>query len=138
MSSVTTQHNITADAAHQMVAAAVAKAEGLGIRINVSVCDMAGLEMAFLRMNGAFIHSIDIAKDKAYTSASFGFPSAGWQGIFKSEPELEMGFNNRDRLVTFGGGLPIMVDDQVVGGIGVSGGSAEQDELCAQAGLDTL
>jgi len=117
---------------------AIEKAEELNININVSVVDASGLEMAFLRMNDSFIHSIDIAKDKAYTSASFGFPSHKWTEIFKEAPHLEHGFSNRSRLIPFGGGLPIFEDGVKVGAIGVSGGTEEEDIICAQYAIEKI
>jgi uncharacterized protein GlcG (DUF336 family) len=86
-------------------------------------------------MPGAFLHSVDIAIDKAYTAAGFGFPTSAWTGIFAQDESLRLGLGIRPRLVTVGGGLPIQEGSQRIGGIGVSGGSAEQDEQCARAGL---
>jgi uncharacterized protein GlcG (DUF336 family) len=129
---------ITAAAAAAATQAAVAKAEALGIRINVAVTDASGTLMAFLRMPGAFLHSIDIAIDKAYTAASFGFPTSQWGGVIGDDELLRIGLNQRARLVLFGGGLPVVEGDERIGGIGVSGGSAEQDEVCAAAGLAAL
>ncbi len=118
---------------------AVKKAEELNISINVSVVDNKGLEMAFLRMENSFIHSIDIAKNKAFTSASFGFPTAQWTEIFKQMPHLEQGFSNRERLIPFGGGLPIFDDENVkVGAIGVSGGTEEEDIICAKYAIEKI
>lgn len=125
-------------AAHAAVAAAVGHARTLGIAINVAVTDGSGTLMAFLRMNGAFLHSIDIAIDKAYTAASFGFPTSKWGGVIGDDELLRIGLNQRQRLVLFGGGLPIIDNSLRIGGIGVSGGSAEQDEACAAAGLAAL
>lgn len=118
--------------------AAVEHARALGIAINVAVTDASGTLMAFLRMNGAFLHSIDIAIDKAYTAASFGFPTSQWPQILAGDEALRLGLPLRPRLVVFGGGLPIASDGARLGGIGVSGGSAEQDEACARAGLQAL
>jgi uncharacterized protein GlcG (DUF336 family) len=129
---------ISEQAASAACMAAVAQARALGIRINVAVTDMAGTLAAFLRMPNAFLHSIDIAIDKAYTAASFGFPTSQWQQLLGSDQALRIGMPHRPRLVVFGGGLPIIVEGQRLGGIGVSGGSAEQDAQCAQAGLDAL
>lgn len=129
---------ITASAAAAATQAAVAKAEALGIRINVAVTDASGTLMAFLRMPGAFLHSIDIAIDKAYTAASFGFPTSQWGGVIGDDELLRIGLNQRARLVLFGGGLPVVEGGERIGGIGVSGGSAEQDEVCAAAGLAAL
>ncbi len=129
---------ITAAAAAAATQAAVAKAEALGIRINVAVTDASGTLMAFLRMPGAFLHSIDIAIDKAYTAASFGFPTSKWGGVIGDDELLRIGLNQRARLVLFGGGLPVVERGERIGGIGVSGGSAEQDDVCAAAGLAAL
>ncbi|PLY11551.1 MAG: cobalamin adenosyltransferase [Arcobacter sp.] len=116
----------------------VQKAEEIGIKINVSVVDNKGLEMAFLRMEDSFIHSIGIAKDKAYTSASFGFPTEQWTTIFKSMPHLEHGFSNRERLIPFGGGMPIFEKGIKVGAIGVSGGTEEEDIICAKYAIEKI
>ena len=132
------QHTIHWQAAHAATYAAVQKAEELGIAINVAVVDSGGNLAAFLRMPDAFLHSIDIAKDKAYTSAGFGFPTSQWEEIFSTEKMLKLGIPVRERLVIFGGGLPIEIDGEKLGGIGVSGGSEAQDIKCAQAGLDTI
>jgi uncharacterized protein GlcG (DUF336 family) len=129
---------ISLEAATRATSAAVAHAESLGIRINVAVTDSSGVLMAFARMPGAFLHSIDIAIDKAYTSASFGIPTAAFMGILEHEKALLTGLPQRPRLVVFGGGLPIREGAVLIGGIGVSGGSAEQDEQCAHAGLQAI
>ncbi|MBV2133333.1 heme-binding protein [Pseudomonas sp. MAP12] len=125
-------------AAQRAVAAAVAQACALGIRIHVAVVDRAGHTLAYLRMNGAFLHSEGIAVDKAYTAASFGFPTRDWLEVLGDNPRLRLGLPARERLVVFGGGLPILLDGHCLGGIGVSGGSEEQDEACAEAGLRAM
>lgn len=129
---------ITAEAAATATQAAVAHAEGLGLRINVAVTDAAGVLAAFLRMPGAYLHSVEIAIDKAYTAASFGVPTSAWWPLLQGDDALRAGLPLRPRLVVFGGGLPIVEAGQRIGGIGVSGGSAEQDESCAKAGLAAL
>jgi uncharacterized protein GlcG (DUF336 family) len=129
---------ISAEAAATAVRAAVAHAEGLGLRINAAVTDASGVLAAFLRMPGAFLHSVDIAIDKAYTAASFGLPTQAWMGVIGQDDALRIGLPLRPRMVVFGGGLPIVEDGELIGGIGVSGGSAEQDEACARAGLAAI
>ena len=133
-----TEQSISRQASMQACLEAVAKAEELKIKINVSVADNKGLEMAFLRMEGSFIHSIEIAKDKAYTSASFGFPTQEWTTIFESMPHLEQGFSNRERLIPFGGGMPIFENGKRVGAIGISGGTEEEDIICAKYAIEKL
>ncbi|MCG7899496.1 MAG: heme-binding protein [Candidatus Thiodiazotropha lotti] len=125
-------------AAADAVTAAVQQAEEMGIKINAAVVDKGGNLLAFQRMNGAFLHSIGISIDKAYTAAGFGFPTRKWMDEIRDIPQLREGIVHRDRLVIFGGGLPIVSNDQVIGAIGVSGGSEEQDEICARAGLQRL
>jgi uncharacterized protein GlcG (DUF336 family) len=132
------QSVITAEAAAAAVAAAVAHADTLGVRVNAAVVDAGGTLAAFLRMPGAFLHSVDIAIDKAYTAASFGFPTAQWGAVFGSDELLRIGLSERPRLVVIGGGLPLREAGALIGGIGVSGASAEQDEACALAGLRAI
>ena len=133
---------IACEAAAAAVQAAVAHAQALGIRINVAVTDPAGLLMAFLRMPGAPLHSIDIAIDKAFTSASFGFPTKAWMGAIGHDDGMKFGFSNQPRLIVFGGGLPIPAaagaGKDWIGGIGVSGASEAEDEECARAGLAAI
>lgn len=118
--------------------AAVAHAERNGWKINVAVVDRGGNLMSFLRMPGAFLHSIDIAIDKAYTAASFGFPTKQWMSLVGHDEGMKLGFSATPRLVVFGGGLPIKAEQDWIGGIGVSGASEAQDEECAQAGLKAI
>ncbi len=133
----TTHHHasVTVEAAQAATAAALEHAKNLGIRVNAAVTDEAGVLVAFLRMPGAFLHSIDIAIDKAYTAAGFGFPTERWPALLNADPALRTGMPQRPRLVTFGGGVPMYAGLERVGGIGVSGGSAEQDAECARAGI---
>ena len=126
-------------AAQTAVAAACAAAEAEGLRINVAVVDSGGVLAGFLRMPGAFLHSVEIAIDKAYTAASFGFATSQWPQLLAGDEALRLGLPLRPRLVVFGGGLPIVeAGGELIGGIGVSGGSAAQDEACARAGLAAI
>ena len=129
---------ISAEAAATAVQAAVAHAEAKGWKINAAVVDRGGNLMAFLRMPGAFIHSIDIAIDKAYTAASFGFSTKDWMSHIGHDDGTKFGFSARPRLVVFGGGLPILAGGDWIGGIGVSGASEAEDEACARAGLAAI
>lgn len=126
-------------AASRAAAAAASHAQTLGVLVNVAVVDAAGNLAAFVRMPGAPLHSIDIAIDKAYTAASFGLPTSQWSEALLGHSEaVRHGIVRRPRFVAFGGGLPIIEDDHRIGGIGVSGGSEEQDEQCARTGLHAL
>ena len=130
---------IRTEAALRAVGAAVAKAVELGVRVNVAVVDAAGVQAAFVRMTGAPLHSMDIATDKAYTAVSFGLPTGQWnEALAQHSPAVRQGLVLRPHFVGFGGGLPIVVEGARIGGIGVSGGSEQQDEIIAEAGLQAL
>lgn len=119
--------------------AALERATELGVPVNVSVCDGGGHQLAFARMDDAALLSMDIAVDKAYSVVAFaGLPTAAWFDLVKEEPALREGIVHRDRLVIFGGGVPLTVDGQLVGAVGVSGGSADQDVDIASAGASAL
>jgi glc operon protein GlcG len=139
MSDVRAVPTISYEAACRVVAAAAERAAAEGIAVCIAVADPGGNLVAFGRMDGAALLSAKIAEDKAYTVAAFnGVPTGEWYGMIKGEPALLTGIVHRDRLVVFGGGLPLTVDGALVGAVGVSGGSAEQDVLCATAGTKAL
>jgi uncharacterized protein GlcG (DUF336 family) len=137
MADTFTKQSITSGMAQKMVAAVVAKAEELGIGQVVAVLDESGLLKAFCRMEGTPLVSIEASQNKAYT-ALLGMPSQEFFNSIKDDPALVAGVPHIPRIVTFGGGLPIRSGDAVVGAIGVSGGTVEQDIACAQAGLDAV
>lgn len=132
------QVTISSEAAHAAVAAAVRHAAELGVLINVGVTDVSGTLVAFLRMPGAFPQSVRLAIDKAATAAGFGFPTAKWMDVCGDDEGMKLGFSAQPGLIVFGGGLPIRTQGQLIGGIGVSGASAQQDEACARAGLRAI
>ncbi len=127
------------EATRSAVEGAVRKALELEVRICVAIVDVGGNLVAFLRIPGAPLHSISISEDKAYTAVSFGMPTSRWHDEHKTQSEaVRQGLPLRPRFVAFGGGLPICVAGEVIGGIGVSGASEEQDEACAQAALAAM
>lgn len=138
MSIVITKKSISSQAALAAVTAAVERGQTLGCHVVASVVDSGGNLLAFLRADSAFLHSIALSQDKAYTAAGFGIPTTALYDAVNVHPALRDGIMHRDRLVLFGGGHPILADGVAIGGIGVSGGSEEQDSLCAQAGLAAI
>jgi len=132
------KHALTCKAAGIAVEAAIAKGLELGCNVNVAVIDDGGNLQAFLRGDGAFLPSITLAQDKAYTAAGFGVSTQDFYDMVKDNSPLRDGMLAAERLVLFGGGLPIVFDDESIGGIGVSGGSEEQDIECAIAGLQAI
>ncbi|MEX1147135.1 MAG: heme-binding protein [Sphingomonadales bacterium] len=134
-----TQTHICTESALKAASAALTHGRALGISIAVAVVDRGGNTLALLRANDAPFHAASIAEDKAYTAVSFGAPTDGLgQALHGMGPVVFHGLLERSRMAAFGGGLPLMNDDSRVGGIGVSGGTADQDAACAAAGLKTI
>ncbi len=130
---------ITLSEAQAMIAAAEKKAAEIKLPMNIAVVDSGGNLVAFGRMNNSILVSIGISIDKAWTAASVKLPTNVLATVTQPGQSL-YGINttNNGRVVVFGGGFPIKAKDQVIGGIGVSGGSVEQDMEVAQAGLAAL
>lgn len=126
---------LTLDGARHVADAAVAHARAAEVPVCVAVTGTDGRLLAFARMDGAPLLSIDLAQDKAYTVCSFGgLPTHRWFSLIKDDPSLLHGIVKTHRLIVFGGGVAVRVAGEFVGAVGVSGGSAEQDRQCAEAG----
>lgn len=126
---------INIDTAKKIAAGCVAKAKAEGWRMNIAIVDDGGNLKYFERMDGAFRGSIQIAQLKANTSSMFPFPTKAVGEIAQKVP----GIAHVPGIVTFEGGIPIKTaGGEHVGAVGVSGGTAEQDGICAQAGLDLV
>ena len=138
MANTITRTTLSAEAAKKMIAAAEAKAEEMKRTMVISICDEGGNLKAFSRMDGAPLLSIQLAQDKAWTSVSYGVSTDQWFEFIKNDPPLLHGIVNHPRLIVFGGGFPIKIEKQLVGGIGVSGGHWKEDMEVAQAGLKAL
>ena len=125
---------ITMEKARLIIDAAIAKAKQIGQPMNIAVVDAGTNLTAFARMDGAWLGSIDIAINKAFTAKAFDIstlelgrnsqPGNQFYGIHVS---------NHSRVMIFAGGIPIKVNGQIVGAVGVSGGSGEQDQAVAEA-----
>lgn len=133
-----TKASITLEAAQRMIAGAEAKAREMGHPMCIAIVDSDGTLKAYSRMDGAPLLSVQISQDKAYTAISFGMATHEWHEFVKNDPPLRDGIIKTDRLIVFGGGYPISVNEQVIGGIGVSGGHYSQDMEVARAGLAAL
>lgn len=133
------QLSLSLDLALLALPAALAEARSLKVRVSVSIVDASGQLIHLAHMDGAPAPSRDIALDKAYTAAGFGLATSAWEERLASMPaSVRDGLMQRPRLALFGGGVPVKVEGAVVGAIGVSGASAEQDEQCAQAGVNAI
>ena len=131
---------ISLEVAKKLAAGCEAKAKEQSWKMNISVVDSGANEIFFEKMYGAFLGSREIALHKAQTSANFPFPTRFVEQLSYGK-DLKggavPGLALVPGIVAFAGGLPIMTADKVhIGGIGVSGGTADQDETCAQAALD--
>ena len=124
--------NITLAGAQKALAAAQRKAEAIGVPMCMAVCDTGGNLVATIRMDGAPLIPLEVSRDKAWTVVGFnGLPTNLWWGILGDKPELVHGLVKVPRLMPFGGGVPLRSGGELIGAIGVSGGSSEQDHECA-------
>lgn len=127
---------ITLDIAKKVIAGAEEEANKIGVAMVISVVDEGGNLIATHRMDDAWLASIDIAQNKAWTSVALKMPSANLADATVPAAEL-YGLNttNNGRLVVFGGGIPLVVDGKVVGAVGVSGSTVPHDVQVAEAGV---
>ena len=121
---------LSARLAQQVASVALHACEKLGYQVGASVVDRSGNLLAFVRDPLSGPHTIDISEKKAFTSASTRVASAQ----LNNNPTL----NFSDRLITLQGGLPVSIGGHIYGGVGVSGATSEDDEKCAQAGIDAI
>lgn len=130
---------LTLEGAQRALEASLAHARSIGVAVCVAVADRGGHLLAFARMDGAPVMSATIAQDKAYTVAAFaGLPTHQWYDMIKDDPPVLTGIVKTDRLIVFGGGVPVIADSMLAGAVGVSGGSAEQDRAVAEAGAASI
>ena len=121
--------------ARRIIAAATKKAEDLGQPMNIAVVDAGGNLLAFERMENSWLGSIDIAQKKAWTSRAFDITTKDLGENSQSGNQFfGIHASNDGKVMIFAGGIPIKQDGKVVGAIGISGGSGEQDHAVAQAG----
>jgi uncharacterized protein GlcG (DUF336 family) len=126
---------VTLDDARRVIGAAEKKAVAIGQPMNVAVADAGGNLVAHVRMDGAWMGSIDISIKKAFTARAFDIATKDLAPL--AQPGRDFyGINasNDGRIMIFAGGIPLKRGGKVVGAIGVSGGSGEQDQAVAEAG----
>jgi uncharacterized protein GlcG (DUF336 family) len=130
---------VTLEDARRIIAAAEQKAKEIGQPMNIAVADQGGNLVAHARMDGAWIGSIDISINKAYTSRAFDIAT---KDLAKHSQSGDQFFgihaSNGGKIMVFAGGIPLKKDGKVVGAVGVSGGSGEQDHAVAEAGVDAF
>ena len=133
---VQSARTLTLSAGEAVLEAARAKATEIGVPMNVAVVDDGGNLVAFARMDDAWLGSIDIAQNKAYTARAFDMPTKDLAPLVQpGAPLYGIEASNGGRLIVFAGGIPLLSDGRVVGAVGVSGGTVEQDQEVAEAGV---
>jgi uncharacterized protein GlcG (DUF336 family) len=126
---------LTLDEARKIIGAAEKKATEISQPMNIAVVDGGGNLVSHVRMDGAWIGSIDIAINKAFTSRAFDIPTKDLAQYSQSGGQFfGIHVSNHGRVMVFAGGIPLKRDGKIVGAVGVSGGSAEQDHTVAEAG----
>ncbi|HEX4230281.1 MAG TPA: heme-binding protein [Bryobacteraceae bacterium] len=121
--------------ARKIISAAEQKAAEIGQPMNIAVVDQGGNLVAHVRMDNAWIGSVDIAINKAWTSRAFDIATKDLAEHSQSgEQFFGIHASNHGRVMIFAGGIPLKRNGQVVGAIGVSGGVGKQDQAVAEAG----
>lgn len=114
------------------------EARQLKINIAVAILDTGGNLASFQRMNGTQLASSGLARNKAYSAVAFQRPSRDMFDVSQpGQPGYALQGVDR-RYVFAGGGIPIVIDGEIVGGVGVSGGTADEDQQCAEAAVASL
>jgi uncharacterized protein GlcG (DUF336 family) len=130
---------VTLDAALHIIENARRAAEAIGVAMNIAVVDDGNNLVAFQRMDGAWLGSVDIAQGKAYTARAFNMSTKDLAPLCQPGKSLfGIHVSNGGRLIVFPGGIPLERDGEVVGAIGVSGGAVEQDHVVAVAGAEAF
>jgi uncharacterized protein GlcG (DUF336 family) len=130
---------VTLEDARRVIAAAEKKAAEIGQPMNIAVADAGGNLVAHVRMDNAWIGSIDISIKKAWTSRAFDITTKDLADNSQSGDQFfGIHASNNGKVMIFAGGIPLKKDGRVVGAIGVSGGSGEQDHAVAEAGAEAL
>lgn len=130
---------ITLNDAKRVIAAAEKKAQEIGQPMNIAVADAGGNLVAHVRMDEAWIGSIDISIKKAYTSRAFDIATKDIAPHCQSGGQFfGIHASNDGRIMIFAGGIPLKRNGKIVGAIGVSGGSGEQDHTVAEAGASAF
>ncbi|HUB89977.1 MAG TPA: heme-binding protein [Dyella sp.] len=130
---VQTKASITRDSALALAIAARDAATKIGLNLAIAVTDEGGHLIAFERADATPFLAAEVAIDKAWTAASFGLDTMVWNQVVAQPATAPLA--NHPRVMAVGGGVPIVLDGRVVGGIGISGGTAQQDHDVAAAAL---
>jgi len=130
---------ITLADARRMISAGEKRAQEIGQPMNIAVVDSGGNLVAHARMDNAWIGSIDISINKAWTARAFDIATKDLAAHSQSGDQFfGIHVSNHGRVMIFAGGIPLKRDGKVVGGVGVSGGDGQQDQTVAEAAAAAL
>jgi len=130
---------VTLEDAKRMLAAAEAKAASFGVAYNIAIVDAGGRLVAFVRQDGALIGSIDLAVDKAVTARIFDKATSDLARLAQpGKPLFGIQESHAGKVVIFGGGIPIISSGNIIGAVGASAGTVEQDIAVAEAAVGAL
>ena len=130
---------ITLDDARRVISAAEKKAREISQPMNIAVVDGGGNLVSHVRMDGAWLGSIDISINKAFTARAFDISTAELaQNSQPGQQFFGIHVSNHQRVMIFAGGVPLRRDGSIIGAIGVSGGNGNQDEAVALAGASAI
>lgn len=129
---------LTLNSANSILAAALKEAQKLDLAMCIAICDVGGIVKAFIRDDNAWPGSVDIAMKKAKTAALFFMPTSAIGELSQPGSPLYQIEQSNGGLITFAGGLPLIVENQLIGAIGVSGSTVENDEKVAKAGAAAI
>jgi len=137
MQNTYSKQSVTAELAQCLIIAAIEKSREIGKPMTIAIADESGNLKALTRMDGAALVSIKVAQDKAYTAAAnaWGHATHEIYNAIKDDPVKLLGVPKLSRYVLLGGGFPLRIGNVIVGAIGVSGGTAEQDMEVAKAAM---
>jgi uncharacterized protein GlcG (DUF336 family) len=130
---------VNLETARRLIEAVEAKAKSIDCPVNTAVVDAGGNLVAHARMDNARIGAIDIAINKAWTARAFDMDTAKLGGLSQpGAPFFGIHASNGGRVMLLAGGMPLRHAAQIIGALGVSGGSGEEDSACAQAGVEAF
>ena len=133
------KHKMTLKAANALIEKVTAKAASMGVNVVAAVSDQAGRPVAVQSMDGAYIASFDIAINKTFTSASLKMSTEALSHLSQpGQPLYGIQFTNEGKIVILGGGEPLEADGKIIGALGVSGGTAEEDTAIAAYGREVF
>ncbi len=134
-----TQKTLPLDLTIKAAEAAIKQCHDDGFKVSVAIVDHAGLLKVQLKADGAGPHTLDSSHRKAYTSNSLRGPTQRYALLAVNKPDLQGLANMNERILLLGGGFPIIIGGEVIGGVGVGGAPGiEFDEVCASAALKVL